>query len=149
MRRLYQVNCVGEFNLARFSAAMMKENAPGEKGERGTIIFVSSLNAEQGQGNYIAYSASKQAVNSLTLPMARDLARFGIRVNTIAPGIFQTPALNCLTPEMIAKREANVPIGRLGQPSEFAHCAQFLVENTYMSGAVVPLNGGIRQLYRP
>jgi NAD(P)-dependent dehydrogenase (short-subunit alcohol dehydrogenase family) len=122
----------------------MQAQTVNEDNERGVITNVASLSGIEGVMAEIAYATSKGAVIGMTLPMARDLSRFGIRVNTIAPGPMATPMGDFHTEATRDPLLANIPLGRFGKPSEFAHVAKFLAENTYMTGSVIRLDGGLR-----
>jgi NAD(P)-dependent dehydrogenase (short-subunit alcohol dehydrogenase family) len=140
-----QVNLVGTFNVIRLAAAAMAENQPNEEGERGVIINTASVAAFDGQIGQAAYSASKGGIVSMTLPIARDLARFGIRVMTIAPGIFDTPMLAGLPEPARVSLGQQVPFPpRLGRPSEYAALAKHIIENPMLNGEVIRLDGAIR-----
>jgi 3-hydroxyacyl-CoA dehydrogenase/3-hydroxy-2-methylbutyryl-CoA dehydrogenase len=120
-------------------------NAPNPDGERGVIINTASIAAFEGQIGQAAYSASKGGIVAMALPIARELARFGIRVMTIAPGIFDTPMLATLSAEVRASLGAQVPFpSRLGQPQEYARLAAFIIENPMLNGEVIRLDGAIR-----
>jgi NAD(P)-dependent dehydrogenase (short-subunit alcohol dehydrogenase family) len=139
------VNLVGSFNVARIAAAAMADNAPGADGERGVIVNTASIAAYDGQIGQAAYAASKGGVVSMTLPIARDLARHGIRVMTIAPGIFETPMMSGMPDDVRASLEEQVPFpSRLGRPAEFAQLAQQIIENPMLNGEVIRLDGAIR-----
>ena len=139
------VNLVGSFNVAKAGAALMQNNAPGEDGERGVIINTASVAAYEGQVGQAAYSASKGGIVSMTLPMARELARFGIRVATIAPGIFWTPMADGMSAEVRDSLGASIPFpSRLGQPEEFADTVAFILGNRYVNGATIRLDGAVR-----
>lgn len=143
--RVVHVNLIGTFNVIRLAAAAMAENEPGEDGERGVIINTASVAAFDGQIGQAAYSASKGGIASMTLPIARDLARNGIRVVTIAPGIFETPMVSGMTNELRASLEAQVPFpSRLGRASEYAALARHIVQNRMLNGEVIRLDGAIR-----
>jgi NAD(P)-dependent dehydrogenase (short-subunit alcohol dehydrogenase family) len=137
---------IGTFNVLRFAASAMIEAEPlGEDGERGVCVNTASIAAYDGQIGQIAYSASKGGVVGLTLPAARDLARYGIRVCTIAPGLFDTPLLAALPEEARQKLGAGVPYPpRLGRPEEYAELACHIVENGMLNGEVVRLDGALR-----
>ncbi len=123
----------------------MQHNAAGEDGERGVIINTASIAAYEGQIGQAAYSASKGGVVGMTLPMARELARFGIRVNTIAPGIFWTPMVDGMSPEVQESLSASIPFpSRLGRPDEFADTVVFLLNNRYVNGETIRLDGAVR-----
>jgi NAD(P)-dependent dehydrogenase (short-subunit alcohol dehydrogenase family) len=139
------VNLVGSFNVAKAGAALMQSNEPGEDGERGVIVNTASVAAYEGQIGQAAYSASKGGVVGMTLPMARELSRFGIRVMTIAPGIFDTPMMSSLAPDVQAALGKMVPFPpRLGKPSEFASLVREIVTNPMLNGEVIRLDGAIR-----
>jgi NAD(P)-dependent dehydrogenase (short-subunit alcohol dehydrogenase family) len=140
-----QINLFGTFNLLRFAAAHMSKLEPLDTGERGVVIQTASVAAFDGQIGQIAYAASKGAVVSMTLPAARELARFGVRVLTIAPGLFATPMMAGLPPEAQASLGASVPFpARLGDPSEYAALAFHMAENPMLNGEVVRLDGALR-----
>ena len=139
------VNLVGSFNVAKAAAELMQDNDPGDDGERGVIINTASVAAFEGQIGQAAYSASKGGVVGMTLPMARELARFGIRVMTIAPGIMETPMLMGMPQEVQDSLGKMVPFpSRLGKPAEFAALVRHIVENAYLNGEVIRLDGAIR-----
>lgn len=147
--RVLRVNVIGTFNVNRLAAAMMVKNEPGPDGERGVIINTSSVAAFDGQIGQAAYSASKGAVAAMTLPLAREFARFGIRVLSIAPGLFRTPLLAGLPDEAMKQLAATVPFpSRLGEPSEFASLAIHMIENRMLNGEVVRLDGALRMAPR-
>ena len=140
-----RVNVVGSYNSLRLVAAAMNDNEPDEDGQRGVAIMTASVAAFDGQIGQTAYAASKGGVASLTLPAARDLAGRGIRVNTIAPGVFDTPMMGALPQDQRDALAANVPFPkRLGQPDEFALLACQLAEHPYLNGVVVRLDGSLR-----
>jgi len=139
-RTVINVNLVGTFNVCRLAAARM-----AEAGLAGTIVNTASVAAFEGQIGQAAYAASKGGIVSLGLPMAREFARFGIRVNTIAPGIFVTPLLGTLPQEAQTALAAGIPYpSRLGEPDEFARTVQFCVEMDYLNGEVIRLDGATR-----
>jgi NAD(P)-dependent dehydrogenase (short-subunit alcohol dehydrogenase family) len=139
------VNLVGSFNVAKAGAALMQGNEPGEDGERGVIIHTASVAAYEGQIGQAAYSASKGGVVGMTLPMARELARFGIRVATIAPGIFWTPMVDGMPAQVQEALSASIPFpSRLGQPDEFAGTVAFILGNRYINGETIRLDGAVR-----
>lgn len=143
--RVIQVNLIGTFNAIRLAAAVMAENEPGEDGERGVIINTASVAAFDGQIGQAAYSASKGGVVGMTLPIARELARYGIRVMTIAPGLFDTPLLGALPEPARFSLGQQVPFPqRLGRPAEYAALAKHIVENEMLNGEVIRLDGAIR-----
>jgi NAD(P)-dependent dehydrogenase (short-subunit alcohol dehydrogenase family) len=144
-KRAVTVNLVGTFNMARLAAAAMADMQPDAEGERGVIINTASIAAFDGQIGQAAYAASKGGVASLTLPMARDLGRNGIRVMAIAPGIFETPMLASLPPEAVQQLAANIPFPqRAGRPEDFAALVAHLLENPMMNGEVVRIDGALR-----
>ncbi|HET7561300.1 MAG TPA: SDR family NAD(P)-dependent oxidoreductase [Rhodanobacteraceae bacterium] len=139
------VNLVGSFNVAKAGAALMQSNEPGEDGERGVIVNTASVAAYEGQIGQAAYSASKGGVVGMTLPMARELARFGIRVLTIAPGIFWTPMVDGMPPQVQESLSASIPFpSRLGKPEEFANTVAFILGNRYLNGETIRLDGAVR-----
>ncbi len=140
-----RVNLIGTFNVARLAAWAMSANHPDEGGERGVIINTASIAAFDGQIGQVAYAASKGGIVGLTLPMARDLSRLGIRVVTIAPGIFDTPLLGKMPDEVRISLGAAVPFPpRLGRPAEYAQLARHIIENTMLNGEVIRLDGALR-----
>jgi NAD(P)-dependent dehydrogenase (short-subunit alcohol dehydrogenase family) len=142
--RAISINLVGTFNVIRLAAQAMAENAP-EEGERGVIINTASVAAFEGQIGQAAYSASKAGVAGMTLPIARELARVGIRVMTIAPGIFETAMLAAMSTEVQASLGAQVPFpSRLGRPEEYAMLVEHIIVNQMLNGAVIRLDGAIR-----
>jgi NAD(P)-dependent dehydrogenase (short-subunit alcohol dehydrogenase family) len=142
--RIIGINLTGSFNVARCAAAAMAKNEL-ENGERGVIVHTASVAAYEGQVGQCAYSASKGGVVGMTLPMARDLASLGIRVNTIAPGIMATPLLMAMPDKVRASLAASVPNpSRLGQPSEYAALAVHITENGYINGETIRIDGAIR-----
>lgn len=144
--RVLSVNLVGTFNVMRLAAAKMAEQDPvDESGQRGLIVNTASVAAYEGQIGQIAYAASKGGVVSMGITAARDLARYGIRVNTIAPGIVETPLLEKLGPEVNASLSASVPFpARLGRPDEFAQLVTMLAEHDYLNGETVRMDGALR-----
>lgn len=143
--RVIQVNLIGTFNCIRLVAAEMAKETPGVHGERGVIINTASVAAFDGQIGQAAYSASKGGVVGMTLPVARDLAELGIRVMTIAPGIFETPMLGTLPESVRASLAKQVPFPqRLGQPDEYAALAVHIIENQMLNGETIRLDGAIR-----
>jgi len=144
-QRAVDINLVGTFNMARLAADAMGKTAAADSGERGIIINTASVAAYDGQIGQAAYGASKAAVVGLTLPMARDLARSGIRVMTIAPGIFETPMLMGMPQEVRDALGKMVPFPpRLGLPAEYAHLARAIIENVMLNGETIRLDGAIR-----
>lgn len=144
-QRTLEVNLIGTFNMCRLAAAAMASNEPNEQGERGVLINTASVAAFEGQMGQTAYAASKGGIVALTLPLARDLAYYGIRVVTIAPGIFDTPMLALLPEEARQSLGQQVPFPkRLGDPKEFALLAQQIVINPMLNGEVIRLDGALR-----
>ncbi len=140
-----QVNLIGSFNMARLAATAMQDNEPTADNERGVIINTASIAAYDGQIGQAAYAASKGGVVSMTLPMARDLSRQGIRVMTIAPGLFLTPMLEALPEEVQAALGASVPYPpRLGKPAEYASTVKHIIGNVMMNGETIRLDGALR-----
>ncbi|NRS15370.1 3-hydroxyacyl-CoA dehydrogenase [Brevibacillus sp. HB1.4B] len=143
--KIIQVNLIGTFNVIRLAAAKISENEPNEQGERGVIVNTASAAAFEGQMGQAAYSASKGGVVGMTLPIARDLSSLGIRVVTIAPGLFETPMLGRAPEHVKQALSAMVPFPqRLGQPNEFAHLVQSIIENPMLNGEVIRLDGALR-----
>ncbi|HZF44256.1 MAG TPA: SDR family oxidoreductase [Sphingomonadaceae bacterium] len=144
-----QINLIGTFRCIAKSAAGMLTLEPGEDGERGAIVNTASVAAEDGQIGQAAYSASKGGVLAMTLPIARDLMNEGIRVNTILPGVFKTPMVAMMPPQVQDALGAQVPFPkRLGRPEEYAALAVFMIESGYMNAEAVRLDGGIRMAPR-
>ncbi len=142
---ILQINLIGTFNVLRYAATAMISNEPAEDNERGVLVTTASIAAYDGQVGQIAYSASKGGVVGMTLPAARDLSQYGIRVNTIAPGLFDTPLLAALPEEARQKLGAGVPFPqRLGQPPEYAQLACQIVENRMLNGETIRLDGALR-----
>jgi NAD(P)-dependent dehydrogenase (short-subunit alcohol dehydrogenase family) len=147
--KVIRVNLIGTFNVARLAAWAISKNAPGTDGERGVIINTASVAAFDGQIGQAAYAASKGGIVGLTLPIARDLSSVGIRVVTIAPGLFDTPLLAALPEDVKASLGAMVPFPkRLGKPSEYAQLAKQIIENPMLNGEVIRLDGAIRMAPR-
>ena len=144
-QKTIDINLVGSFNVARLACVEMAKNDPEPDGARGVVINTASIAAYDGQKGQAAYAASKGGIVGMTLPMARDLAKEGIRVMTIAPGIFKTPMLAGLPDEVQASLAADVPNpARLGDPSEYARLAGFIVEMGYLNGEVIRIDGALR-----
>lgn len=140
-----KINLIGTFNAIRLAAAIMINNQPNAEGEKGVIINTASVAAFDGQIGQAAYSASKGGIVGMTLPIARDLARDGIRVNTIAPGIFDTQLLASLPEAARVSLGQQVPFPpRLGRPAEYAHLARSIIENSMLNGETIRLDGAIR-----
>lgn len=143
--RVIQINLIGTFNMIRLAAAAMQRGTPNAAGERGVIINTASVAAYDGQIGQAAYSASKGGIVSMTLPIARELAASGIRVVTIAPGLFQTPMMAALPPEVQESLGKSVPFPpRLGRPDEYAALAQHVIENEMLNGETIRLDGALR-----
>ncbi len=139
------VNLVGSFNVAKAAAALMQGNEPGEDGERGVIINTASVAAYEGQIGQAAYAASKGGVVGMTLPMAREFARIGVRVMTIAPGVFHTPMVDGMPEAVYQSLCAQVPYpSRLGKPDEFAQTVGFILQTRYLNGETIRIDGAIR-----
>lgn len=139
------VNLVGSFNVAKAAAALMAESEAGEDGERGVIINTASVAAFEGQIGQAAYSASKGGIVGMTLPMAREFTRIGVRVMTIAPGVFHTPMVDTMPEKVQEALNASVPYPkRLGKPEEFAEMAGHIIHNRYLNGSTIRLDGAVR-----
>ncbi|MFC1719691.1 SDR family NAD(P)-dependent oxidoreductase [Pseudomonadota bacterium] len=139
------VNLIGSFNVAKAAANLMQHEAPLEDGERGVIINTASVAAYEGQIGQAAYSASKGGLVGMTLPMARELSRFGIRVMTIAPGIFWTPMVDGMPEHIQESLSASIPFpSRLGRAEEFAVLAGNIIESPYLNGTTIRLDGAVR-----
>jgi NAD(P)-dependent dehydrogenase (short-subunit alcohol dehydrogenase family) len=143
--RAININLIGSFNLTRLAAEAMSKGAPNAGGERGVIVYTASVAAFDGQIGQAAYSASKAGLVGMTLPIARELARYGIRVMTIAPGIFETPMMSSLAPDVQDALGKMVPFPpRLGRAEEFASLVAEIVRNPMLNGEVIRLDGAIR-----
>ncbi len=139
------VNLIGSFNVSKAAANLMQNNAPGEDGERGVIVNTASVAAYEGQIGQAAYSASKGGVVGMTLPMAREFARIGVRVMTIAPGVFHTPMVDGMPEQVYQSLCAQVPYpSRLGKPEEYADTVAFILQNRYLNGETIRIDGAIR-----
>ncbi|MDQ1002360.1 3-hydroxyacyl-CoA dehydrogenase/3-hydroxy-2-methylbutyryl-CoA dehydrogenase [Neobacillus niacini] len=148
-KKVIEINLIGTFNVIRLAAVQMVNNQPNQEGERGVIINTASVAAFDGQIGQAAYSASKGGVVGMTLPIARDLAKSGIRVMTIAPGLIETPLFASLTEQAKAALESQVPFpSRLGRPSEYAQLTQSIIENAMLNGETIRLDGAIRMAPR-
>lgn len=145
-KRVLDVNLNGTFNVLRLVALQMSKQEPiNDDGGRGVIINTASIAAYEGQIGQAAYSASKGGIVGMTLPIARDLASLGIRVNTIVPGLIHTPLFDALPPDAVASLSGSVLFPqRLGRPEEIAHLSQYIVENDYTNGECIRMDGGIR-----
>lgn len=144
-KKVIDINLIGTFNAIRIAAEKMSQNEPNEAGERGVIINTASVAAFDGQIGQAAYSASKGGIVGMTLPIARDLASVGIRIMTIAPGLFKTPLFEKLPEPVFDALEASVPFPqRLGHPPEYATLVRQIIENPYLNGETIRLDGAIR-----
>jgi NAD(P)-dependent dehydrogenase (short-subunit alcohol dehydrogenase family) len=144
-RRTVEINLIGSFNVIRLAAAAMSAQASNASGERGVIVNTSSVASMEGQIGQAAYAASKAGVNGMTLPIAREFAKLGIRVMTIAPGIFDTPMLQGMSDEIRTSLGAQIPFpSRLGRPDEYAALVKTIFENEVLNGEVIRLDGAIR-----
>ncbi len=143
--KVIHINLIGTFLCDKAAAALMQKNEPNADGERGVIIHTSSVAAFEGQIGQAAYSATKAGVMGMTLPLAREFAAFGVRVNSIAPGIFQTAMVGGMKPEVQASLESQVPFpSRLGRPEEYARLVQSIFEIAMLNGETIRLDGAIR-----
>lgn len=143
--RTIEINLVGTFNVIRLAAQAMADNAVNADGERGVIVNTASIAAFEGQIGQAAYSASKAGIAGMTLPIARELARLGIRVMTVAPGVFETPMMAGMSEEVRASLGAQVPFPpRLGRPAEYAALVQHIIQNPMLNGEVIRLDGALR-----
>lgn len=142
-REIMNINVSGTFDVSRFVAKQMSTQAVGETGERGVILNVASIAGYEGQQGQVAYAASKAAIIGMSLPMARDLAYFKIRVATVAPGTFETNMGAMIMPYYRENLIKETPLKRFGEPKEFAHAAKFVIENGYMTGSTIRLDGGL------
>jgi NAD(P)-dependent dehydrogenase (short-subunit alcohol dehydrogenase family) len=147
--RIISINLVGAFNALRLAAAAMVSNDPGEEGERGVVINTASIAAFEGQIGQAAYAASKGGIVGMTLPIARELARYGIRIMTIAPGLFDTPLMAGLPEPARVSLGQSVPFpARLGRPDEYAQLVRHIIENPMLNGSVIRLDGALRMAPR-
>ncbi len=143
--KVIQVNLVGSFNVIKAAGAAMASNPPGADGERGVIISTASVAAYDGQIGQAAYSASKGGIVGMTLPIAREFARIGVRVNAVAPGIFWTPMVDGMPEHVQQSLSASIPFpSRLGKPEEFAELVAHIMENGYLNGETIRLDGAVR-----
>ncbi len=148
-RRVVEVNLVGTFNALRLAAGIMQGNEPDAEGERGVIITTASAAAFEGQIGQAAYAASKGGIAAMTLPAARELGRFGIRVVSIAPGVFETPMMQAAEEEQCRAIETQIPFPpRFGRPEEFAALVEHVLANRMLNGTVIRLDGGLRMAAR-
>ena len=144
-RKVIEINLIGTFNIARCAAAAMTGNKPDKNAEKGVIINTASIAAYDGQMGQCAYSATKGGIASMTLPMARDLAAEGIRVNAIAPGVMATPLMKAMPEKVQDGIVANIPFPkRMGEPAEFGQLVVHIIENSYLNGETIRLDGGVR-----
>ncbi len=144
-RRVVEVNLVGTFNVLRLAARAMQDNEPNREGQRGVIVMTASTAAYEGQIGQAAYAASKGGVVALTLPAARELGRYGIRVVTIAPGVFDTPMMQPVPDKFKQSLQAQIPFPpRFGRPEEFAALVEHILANPMLNGEVIRLDGGLR-----
>jgi len=144
-RKVIEVNLIGSFNISRCAAATMARNKPDKESEKGVIVNTASIAAYDGQMGQCAYSATKGGIASMTLPMARDLAAEGIRVNSIAPGVMATPLMKAMPENVQDGIVANIPFPkRMGEPSEFGQLVVHIVENSYLNGETIRLDAGVR-----
>ncbi len=140
-----QINLVGSFNVIKAAGAAMESNPPGADGERGVIVSTASVAAFEGQIGQAAYSASKGGIVGMTLPIAREFARIGVRVNTVAPGIFWTPMVDGMPDHVQESLNTSIPFpSRLGKPEEFAELVAHIMENGYLNGETIRLDGAVR-----
>mmetsp|Transcript_19686 Transcript_19686/g.30404 ORF Transcript_19686/g.30404 Transcript_19686/m.30404 type:complete len:219 (+) Transcript_19686:101-757(+) len=140
--KMFAINVFGSVYMAKYAAMIMRDNKPvNEEGERGLILFISSIAGEESQRGSEAYGATKAAVNGMTLPMARTLGKYNIRVATVAPGIFHTPIAKDHPAEVIQMMMKQTPMGRPGKAKEFAHFVQAIVENPYINGGHLRIDG--------
>ena len=149
VERVIRVNLIGTYNVVRLTAARLCQLAPLEGGERGVMLMTASVAAFDGQVGQEAYSASKGGIVAMTLPLARDLAQHGIRVCTVAPGLFETPLMKQLPEAVQQSLAASIPFPpRLGRPEEFAQLAAHIVNNGHLNGEVIRLDGALRMAPR-
>ena len=147
--KVVELNMTGTMNMIRLTAEKMIDNTPNEDGEKGVVINTASGAAFEGQIGQAAYSASKAGVVGMTLPIAREFAEYGMRVVTIAPGLFKTPLLNLLPEEILDSLEKTIPFPkRFGKPSEFAMLAAHIIENPMLNGETIRLDGAVRLMAR-
>ena len=143
--RVIEVNLIGSFNVCKAAGAAMERNEPGPDGERGVIVSTASVAAFEGQIGQAAYSASKGGIVAMTLPIAREFTRIGVRVMAVAPGIFHTPMVGGMPEHVQESLAASIPFpSRLGKPEEFADLVAHIVENGYLNGETIRLDGAVR-----
>ena len=148
-RRVIEINLVGTFNVVRIAADAIRDQPPAEDGERGVIVTTSSIASEEGQIGQAAYAASKGGVAAMTLPIARELARHGIRIMTVAPGVFETPMMAGLPDDARRSLAEQVPFPhRFGDPEEFAALVEHIIENRMLNGTTIRLDGALRMQAR-
>lgn len=145
-RKILSINLLGSVYTAKYAAVAMSKNRGSE--ERGLILFVSSIAAEEAERGQVSYGASKGAINGLVLPMARDLGRYGIRVAAIAPGIFLTPMAAGFPQKLVDQYKSSTPMGRPGTVEEFAHMVVFCIENGYINGVRLRIDGATKLAHR-
>ena len=144
-RRVIEINLVGTFNVIRHAAHAIRDRPPGRDGERGVIITTGSIAAEEGGIGQAAYAASKGGVAAMTLPIARELARHGVRIMNIAPGLFDTPMMASVTPELRQSLSSQIPFPpRFGDPDEYAALVEHIIENPMLNGSTIRLDGALR-----
>lgn len=144
-KKVIEINLIGTFNVLRLASEQMAENEPNEDGERGVIVNTASVAAFDGQKGQVAYSASKGGIVGMTLPIARDLSFYGVRICTIAPGLFMTPLFEGLGEKVVEQLSAQVTFPkRLGTPAEYGQLARNIVESPYLNGETIRLDGAIR-----
>jgi len=147
--KVVEVNLIGTFTVLAFAAEQIARTEPDEQGQRGVVVNTASVAAFEGQIGQVAYSASKGGIVGMTLPAARDLAQYGIRVCTIAPGIVETPMLSTVSEEFRASLAAGVPFPqRLGRPDEYAQLALAIIDHDYLNGEVIRMDGALRMAPR-
>ena len=132
---------MGSVFVAKYASVAMSKNKPNEIGERGVIIFVSSIQADEGPAGMVAYAMTKGGINGMVMPMARDLGRFGIRVAALQPGVFETAMSDLIPDEYMKLTKKNTPQSRIGKAKEFAHMVGAMVENSYINGVALKLDG--------
>ena len=144
-KKVMDINVYGSVYVAKYASMIMSRNKPvNAQGEKGVILFISSIAAEDANRGQVPYGASKGAINGLVLPMARDLGKFGIRCVAIAPGVFATPMGAGAPPRILNKLRADIPWNRFGDPTDFAHFSQAIVENSYLNGVRLRIDGAMK-----
>lgn len=145
VRQVIDINLYGSIYVAKYASIVMSKNkAINEQGEKGVILFVSSVAAEEGQRGQVAYSATKGAINGMVMPMARDLGKYGIRVAAIAPGLFETPLSSKISQKIKERLNRDTPMGRPGHVNEFAHFVNAIIENSYINGVHLRIDGAAK-----